>query len=116
MNDAAVDEIGIRVTPPNLVYTNGQTFSFFGSGILNKSIGDFTAGTYSALGWLNTVGAPYFASRSRSGHFSILVSSRAIPEPEEYALVFGLFAIGFIFFRQFQKKTKKGGGSYGTNA
>ena len=42
MNDADVDEIGIRITPPNLAYTNnGQYSRWFGTGILNKPIGDF---------------------------------------------------------------------------
>ena len=37
------DEIGIRGTSGgNLVYTNGQTFRWIGSGILAKPIGDFT--------------------------------------------------------------------------
>lgn len=31
-----------------------------------------------------------------------------IPEPEEYALVFGLFALAFVFFhRRFQKKQRQ---------
>lgn len=101
MNDAAVDEIGIRVSPPNLVYTNGQTFSFFGSGILNKPISDFFTGNSSRRGWLNSLGAPYFASRN-SGSFSIVVHSRAIPEPAEYALVFGLFALAFVVFMKYK--------------
>ena len=35
--------------------------------------------------------------------------SRIITEPEEYALVFGLFALGFVFFhrRQMQKKRQQ---------
>ena len=108
MNDAAVDEIGIRVTPPNLVYSNGQTFSFFGSGILNKPIGDFTAGTYSVLGWLNTVGAPYIAERSNQGHFSIRVQSRAIPEPEGYMLIAGFAALLYVVIRNAYDKRNEG--------
>ena len=34
----------IHVTPPNLVFTNGQTSRWIGSGILNKPIGDFLPG------------------------------------------------------------------------
>ncbi len=113
MNDAAVDEIGIRGTPGggNLSYTNGQTFRWFGSGIMDKPIGDFRASEHFSLLGFDSIQTltdrPYF------GGVHVSIYHRVIPEPEEYALVFGLFALGFIFFRQFQKKTKKGGGSYG---
>ncbi len=38
----------------------------------------------------------------------IVVHSAIIPEPEEYALVFGLFALGFVILRRhFQKKRQQ---------
>ena len=106
MNDTDTDdEIEIRGKPPNnLAYTNGQTIRWFGSGILNKPISNFTAGTYSVLGWGHVLGAPYFAER-RAWTLQISVHTHVIPEPAEYALVFGLFALGFfVFRRRFQKK------------
>ena len=119
MNDADVDEIGIRITPPNLVFTNGQTSRWIDSGILNKPIGDFLSSSdrlvlenpIFASGYMQWADSregfprPYFNSEGTY----INIHSRAIPEPEEYALVFGLFALGFVFFRHFQKKTIKGG-------
>ena len=41
-----------------------------------------------------------------TGSIRLVVNSQIIPEPEEYALVFGLFALGFVLFhrRIMQKK------------
>ena len=107
MNDSAVDEIGIRgFGGGNLVYTNGQLFSWFGSGIMDKPIGDFTPSPYgdSSLGFSSiqtTADRPYFALTG--AHINI--NSRIIPEPEQYALVFGLLALAFVIVRRrFQKK------------
>lgn len=99
MNDTAnFDEIGIRNTPPNLVFTNGQTSRWFGSGILNKPISDFYPTSITA-DYPNRQGAPYFADGISIGILG------AIPEPEEYALVFGLFALAFVIVRRhFRKK------------
>ena len=42
MNDTAnYDEIGIRITPPNLVYSSNNVFQLIGSGIMDKPISDF---------------------------------------------------------------------------
>ena len=64
MNDAAQDEIGIRGTPPNnLAFTNGQTTRWFGTGILNKPIGDFR--THSRHGdWIGagTIASPFLGT------------------------------------------------------
>ena len=112
MNDAAQDEIGIRGTVGgNLAYTNGQTIRWFGSGILDKPISDFKpVGTGARYGFLNDLGAPYFAQRNNQGSFSISVNSHIIPEPEGYALVFGLFALAFVIVRRrFQKKELRNG-------
>ena len=112
MNDAAQDEIGIRGTAGNsLVYnTNGQRIDWFGSGILDKPIGDFIdvqghlrVGRDSSTFW-NALGVPYFAPR-RNSEIGISFSHRVIPETEEYAFVFGLFALAFVIVRRhFQKK------------
>ena len=37
-----------------------------------------------------------------------LLTINIVPEPEEYAIAFGLFAIGFVFTRRYlQKKREK---------
>ena len=90
------DEIGIRGTPPNnLVFTNGQTSSWFGSGVLNKPIGDFLWGNdFSAA----EHGVPYFAE-NRAHSIQISVHARAIPEPEKYVLVTGFITLTFVIAR-----------------
>ena len=101
MNDADSDEIGIRGTPSNnLVYTNLQESRWFGSGILNKPIGDF----YTGAGWFSMRGAPYF-SFDLENSVHIYTRSRALPEPEEYALVFGIFALAFVIVRRHFQNT-----------
>lgn len=97
------DEFGIRITPPNLVYSSNAVSRWAGSGILNKPISHFSE--YPDRFYLgNRMGAPYFAENSANS-IGILVSSRVIPEPAEYALVFGIFALAFVIFRRrFQKK------------
>lgn len=117
MNAVAVDEIGIRGTSGNnLAYTNGQSSFWFGSGIIDKPIDDFLSAPNRL--WLNNLVyslgynvwddygggllTPYF---STSDNIIRVHSSYIILEPAEYALVFGLFALGFFFFRhRFQKK------------
>ena len=92
------DGLGIRIQSPNLVYGSGETSSWVGAGLINKPIGDFFTGTFNE--WSTT---PTFASGSPS--IRITVNSQIIPEPEEYALVFGLFALAFVILRRhFQKK------------
>ena len=93
------DNIGIRVSGSNLGYSSGNASAWVGSGILNKPIGDFFAGTYRDL-----FNGPNFAG-SGSNNIRLTINSQIIPEPQEYAIVFGLFALGFVFFhRRFQKK------------
>ena len=109
MNDAAQDEIGIRGTQGggNLSYTNGQETVWFGSGIMDKPISHFidsnTANNHGLRDFPNAFGAPYFVTGSSD--INIRFYRHVIPEPAEYALVFGLVALGFFLFRQrFQKK------------
>ncbi len=103
MNDVtAADNIGIRVSSTfNYGSYSGQASSWVGSGLLEKPIGDFFIKNVGAWATLE----PNFA---RDG-VTLRIHSGIIPEPEEYALVFGLFALGFVFFhrRHFQKMQKK---------
>ena len=77
--------------------------------MMNKPIGHFyvtTPGSYIGNREANaggTLGA-WHDWRANQG-LRIRVYDSVIPEPEEYALVFGLFALGFVLFhRYFQKK------------
>ena len=95
------DGWGIRIQSPNLLYGSGETSSWVGAGVINKPIGDFYTGTFN--NWGNV---PRFAGSS-DGSVRIVVNSQLIPEPEEYALVFGLFALGFVLFHRWQKKKRR---------
>ena len=87
--------MGIRVSGSSLSYSSGDASAWVGSGILNKPIGDFFAGTYNSQG-------PFFTSLAG---MRVTINSAVIPEPEEYDLVFALFALAFVLFhRHFQKK------------
>lgn len=88
-----LDQIGIRLNTANFSYTtNGATFIWHGTGIVDKPIGDFHVGAYE-----NAEGEAYFL-RNVSSSIEMRVHRRFLPEPEEYALAFGLFALGFVFF------------------
>ena len=98
-NSTFGDELGIRVSGSNnLNYSSGASSAWVGSGLINKPISDFHAGTLN-----NTaLGTPRF------GSVRVIVNNQVIPEPEEYALVFALFALGFVFFhRHWQKKQRR---------
>ncbi len=103
MNDQNVaDNIGIRVSSGfNYGSYSGQASSWTGSGLLiNKPVSDFVTGNVNNWANLN----PNFA---RDG-VTLRIHSGIIPEPEEYALVFGLFALGFVFFhRRWQRKQRQ---------
>ena len=101
MNDVNLaDNIGIRVSSSLNYGTSGQASSWTGSGLLPKPIGDFFIKNVNNWTGLN----PNFAG---SG-VTLRIHSAVIPEPEEYALVFGLFALGFVIIRRhFQKKQQR---------
>lgn len=95
--------LGIGVAGTQMYFVQGRTTAWSGSGLVAKPISDFFAGEF------NNVGLPYFADGS-IGSVRVHIH-RLIPEPEEYALAFGLFALGFAFFhRRQQKKKRKGWG------
>ncbi len=91
-------DLGIRVSSYHF-YTFGNAVSWSGAGILtNFNMSQFNPGTYQSSSH------PNFSSQP----LRLTVNSRAIPEPEEYALVFGLFALGFVIARRhFQKKQRQ---------
>ncbi len=93
---AHYDDFGIRASG-GFNYGPGNS-AWIGAGLINKPIGDFFTGTFN-----NRADAPFFAANS-VGSVRVIVNSQFIPEPEEYALIFGLFALGFVFFHRWQKK------------
>ena len=93
--------MGIRVSGSNLSYSTNQSSRWLGSALLNKPISDFVAGSF-----FNDADGPRFAASNPSSVL-ITLNSGFIPEPEEYALVFSLFALGFVFFHARQKKRQQ---------
>ena len=91
------DDLGIRVSGSALSYSSGDSSAWVGSGLVNKPISDFFAGTYNSQG-------PFFTSLSG---MRVVVNSQVIPEPEEYALIFGLFALGFVILRRHRQKKRR---------
>ena len=91
-------DLGIRVNQYYL-YSAPETVSWRGSGILtNFNMSRFNPGIYQSSSH------PRFSSQA----LRLTVNSRAIPEPKEYALVFALFALGFVFFhRHWQRKRRQ---------
>ena len=116
-NNHPTDTLGIRVSgTTSLSYTNGVAVSWTGQGTLPYPIGDFSLTADSEYFY----GAPAFAlgyvnggiGNPTSFDLRVVVSgapaSLIIPEPEEYALIFALFALGFVILhRHFQKMQKK---------
>ncbi len=105
MNDANFDEIGIRITPPNLVFYNGQSSRWFGSGILNKPIGDFfdsddRDNLFRAVSSGDqTSQIPYFTR-----WINTEIHSRVIPEPSSMALVAGLIVLLIVVLKNAYEK------------
>ena len=96
-NNNTSDDIGIRVSGSSLSYSANQSSAWTGAGLINKPIVDFFAGTYNNPGNLFT----------SINDMQVPINSAIILEPEEYALLSGLFALGFVLFhRQMQKKQK----------
>ena len=109
------DDIGPRVNS-NLDYRDNNnnaryTFSWTGAGVMNKPISHFnltTAGSYNgnrAAGSESILGG--FPGGGQANELRIRVHGAVIPEPEEYALIFALFALGFVFFHRRMQKKKR---------
>ena len=89
-------DLGIRVNQYYL-YSAPETVSWSGAGVLtNFNMSQFNPGIYQSSSH------PNFSSHA----LRLTVNSRAIPEPQEYDLIFGLFALGLVFFRHWQKKQR----------
>lgn len=97
---AGDDWVGPRVSGgSNLTYgTNRPAVNWIGAGTINKPIGDFLSRDPYIRNKANALG--YFGASALGNGLRIRVHSATVPEPEEYALVLGLFALGFVIFRR----------------
>ena len=97
MNAAEIDdEIDFR-EDSNLTYSSNSVVELLGKSVLGKPITDFNYGTYPSKI------SPYFSDEP----IQIRIHREIIPEPKEYAIAFGLFALGFVFFHRRQQKKKE---------
>ena len=96
---AHYDDFGLRISG-GFNYGTGAS-SWVGAGLVSKPIGDFFVGTFN-----NRADAPFFAGNS-VGSVRVIVNSQIIPEPEEYALVLGLFALAFVLVHRRRMRQKR---------
>ena len=114
LQDATWDDFGPRVSSSALNYNNSDTIKWTGSGVLtNVAISVFgTRDPYIRARGAGTAGSFYGGSAGQQNQVANglrwRVHANIIPEPEEYALVFGLFALAFVFFhRRWQRKRRQ---------
>ncbi len=103
------DDIGPRISGSDLNYgSSAVAVTWIGAATMAKPIGHFhltTPGSYNGNRAGNGVLGGW--TGPQANNLRIRVHS-TIPEPEEYALVFGLFALGFVLFRRhWQKKQRQ---------
>lgn len=107
------DELGIRVSGGSFRYEATSASAWSGAGILAKPFSDFYAGAVDGTFSFNNLGTgatsgPRFAAASDGSVVVRFHRGTLIPEPQEYALVFGLFGLGFVLVRRhFQKKRQQ---------
>ncbi len=106
------DDIGPRTSSQLTYGSSPRTVTWIGAAIMtNKPIAHFHLTTPGSYNGNRTPAAGSILGSwtgPQANNLRIRVYGSAIPEPEEYALVFGLFALGFVFFhrRMMQKKRK----------
>ena len=112
-NVAGSDRFGPRVAS-SLNYNLNDTISWTGAGTLaNVPISVFsTRDPYIRARKIGGAGSFYGGSAGTTTQVAnglrIRVHTAIIPEPKEYALLFGLFALAFVLFRrQLQKRRQK---------
>ena len=83
----------------NFTYgTNRPAVNWFGAGLIQQPIGNFRSRDPYIRNKGNILG--YFAANTLGDGLRIRVHSSTVPEPKEYALVFGLFALAFVIARR----------------
>ncbi len=104
------DNIGPRVSGSNFQYGTGQpNVNWIGAATMAKPIGHFhitTPGSFNGNRPGNGV-LKSWTDHTQDNGLRIRVHGRVIPEPKEYALVFGLFALGFVLFRRHLQKKQR---------
>ncbi len=111
VNNTGWDDIGPRVAgTSDLNYGTGpKGVNWIGAATMAKPIGHFhitTPGSYNGNRPGNGVLRSWTSHLQNQG-LRIRVHGAVIPEPEEYALVFGLFALGFVFFHRRKMQHKR---------
>lgn len=99
------DELGIRVSGGAFRYDASGTSAWSGAGILAKPFSDFYSGAADGMFTFNNLatgatGGPRFAAGTDGSVQVRFHRGTLIPEPQEYALVFGLLALGFVMARR----------------
>ena len=108
------DELGIRVSGSNFGYALNDVSSWSGAGLVAKPLSDFYSGATDGTFVFNNFGAstlaasgPFFAANSQGSVVLRFHRGTVIPEPQEYALVFGLFALGFVIVRRYWRRGRR---------
>ena len=113
LRDHVDDWFGPRASSSALSYNQNDAISWTGAGVLtNVAIGVFnTRDPYIRARRPDSGGTFYgmlaqFTSQPSNG-LRWRVHTQIIPEPEEYALVFGLFALAFVLIRRHRQKKRR---------
>ena len=106
------DDLGIRVSGGSFTYQSGASSSWSGAGLLNKPFSDFETGNTDGIFTFNNPGGgggaiPAFAAHSQGSVQLRFHRGTIIPEPQEYAIVFGLFALAFVFFHRHRQRKRQ---------
>ncbi len=106
------DDIGVRVSgSSDLNYgSTSRVVTWIGAGVMNKPIGHFHITTPGSFNGNRPPGSGSILGSwtgPGSNNLRIRVHGAVIPEPEEYALIFGLFALGFAFFHRHRQKKQR---------
>ena len=116
VNNSNWDDIGPRISGSELNYgSSSVAVNWIGAAIMtNKPIAHFHLSNFFAANAQDR----YNGNRAGNGvlggwtgpqanNLRIRVHGSAIPEPEEYALVFALFALGFVIARRHRQKKQR---------
>ncbi len=104
---------GPRASSTALSYNQNEAISWTGSGVLtNVAISVFNTHDPYIRAKRPDSGGTFYGMLSQftsqpSGGLRWRVHTNVIPEPEEYALVFGLFALGFVIVRRHWQKKRR---------
>ena len=109
------DDLGVRVDGGAFSYQSGAYSSWSGAGLLNKPFSEFETGSTDGTFTFNNfytaqtplAAGPLFAAGNNGSVQVRFHRGTIIPEPEEYALIFGLFALGFVILRRYWQRKRQ---------